>query len=276
MRWGLGLVAWIVVCGAGSEAGAGDDAGATARDEPVLGPTDASPDRWAAAQHELDLAGEASHAGDLPAAHRHLEAAYAFFPDARLLYNLAQIERGLNRPVDALKHYEQFLHEIVKDDPSADKRIALSKEYLTELRRFGEIEVVTSSPVEVIVDDKPAATEPIVVLVGKHVVKIRIGGEETSHELNVQPGQRARIEPSNYPKIVKLTPTNGDSPPTIVAQPQESSAERRVRRPLYRRWQFWTTVAGVIAAVGATIFISRALRSPDCPPDVDCRHFPGS
>lgn len=269
-------MAWILALSVASAAVAGEDAGAIPQDEPVLDGGDASPDRWAAAQHELDLAREAWHAGDLRAAHDHLEAAYASFSDARLLYNLAQIERTLHRPVDALAHYEQFLRDISEDDPSTDKRIALSKEYLTELRRFGEIEVVTSSPVEVLVDNEPATTEPIVVLVGKHVIKIRIAGEETSHELNVQPGQRARIEPSNRPRIAKLTPTNGDSRLTTVAQPRDNSADRPVRRPIYRRWQFWMTVGGVIAAVGATIFISRALRSPDCPTNVVCVHVPGS
>jgi len=90
MRWGLGSVAWILVCCAAIQAAAGEDGGARARDEATLGPTDASSERWAAAQHELDLAQEASRAGDLPAAHRHLESAYAYFPDARLLYAIVR------------------------------------------------------------------------------------------------------------------------------------------------------------------------------------------
>ena len=274
-------MAWILLFCSGSKAGAGEDAGAAARDEAHSVPADAASDKWAAAQRDLDLAQEASRAGDLLAAHRYLNEAYALFPDARLLYNLAQIERALNRPVDALEHYEQFLREIDRDDRSLDKRIAMSKQYLTDLRRFGEVQVVTSAPVEVIVDGEPATAEPIVVLVGKHVVKVRIGGKETLRELEIQPGQRARIEPgtalaSNPPASVRLKAPNIDSQANIAERLRDDQPGRSVHRPIYRRWQFWATVGGVLAAAGATILISRSLLPPMCPVMDECRHFPGS
>jgi len=279
MRWALRsaccCLAWCVLgtAAASEDGGSAIDGAARADDGGAAA-------RWTAAQRELDRARAATRAQDLPAALHALQAAYSWWPDARLLYNLAQIERALDRPVDALAHYQRFLREIDRSEGDADfdRRISEAEQHVSRLRLLGEIEVVGQPEVEVDIDERPARVMPIVASVGRHVVRCRRGGLQVARDVEVEPGRRIRVEPdfgamSKTGRAIQIARLPTTKEPIGISAPAPASARSPSHRPIYRRWQFWTAVAGALAGAGAVFLISRELGAPPpCPPMTLCGH----
>src|SRR5262249_18426965 len=132
------LLAWIVCVARGVRADSGGAADARAE----------------AQRHVAQ--GLAEHGkGNLAAALGEFRAAYSLVLDPRILYNIAQEERALQKPVEALEHYERFLAEMkpAPAEPDLGRRIDTAEKAVAELhQQLGQLEIVTEPGVEVLLD----------------------------------------------------------------------------------------------------------------------------
>lgn len=282
MRWASRSACCVLAWCALGTASASEDGGSpidAAHGADAAGP----PAGWIAAQRDLDRARAATQARDLPAALQALQAAYASWPDVRLLYNLAQIERALDRPVDALTHYQRFLRDIDRAgaDPELDKRIPAAEQHVSELRLLGEIDVVGQPEIEVELDDRPVQGKPIVASVGRHVVRCRRSGLQVARYVEVESGRRVRVEPdfgavSKTSGAIDIAHRGPSRQPIDISAPTPAPASAPSHRPIYRRWQLWTALAGFLAIGAAALIIGRELSAaPSCPAGYQCRYAPG-
>jgi len=176
---------------------------------------------------------------DYAAALNKFKQALAVYPSPKLWFNIAQAERDLNRPVEALAAFEKFL--ATADGPAAamaDARVAV-----TELRtRLSRLRLRSGERgLEVSVDGRTAGRTPFVsdvwVLPGTHVLVIGSGTTSASTTVTVAVGGTEEVvlpwisakEPAtaapNPPAPLPATPA---TPATIAAPAPPSPASAGV------------------------------------------------
>jgi hypothetical protein len=117
-----------------------------------------------------------------------------------------------------------------------------------------------------------------VVSVGRHVVRCRRGGLQVARDVEVESGRRIRVEPdfgamSMTRRAIEIARLPTTKEPIGISAPAPPSVPSPSHRPIYRRWQFWTVVAGVLAGAGAVFLIGRKLgAAPPCPEMIVCGH----
>jgi hypothetical protein len=111
--------------------------------------------------------------GDVAGALEKFSAAYAAYPSPKLMFNIGQANRELNRPVEAIEAFQRFLAEATDASPET---IADANKSVAELRKkLGRIRIDCETPgAEVSVDGKPVGLTPLPELIwatpGRHQV----------------------------------------------------------------------------------------------------------
>jgi PEGA domain len=136
-------------------------------------PLTADPQAKAQAQVLLGQGTKLYQQGDVAGALEKFNAAYAAYASPKLLFNIAQANRDLSRPVEALGAFEKFLAEAPDASPET---IADANKSAAELRgKLGRIRIdCEMAGTEVSVDGKSVGMTPLPELVwatpGRHQV----------------------------------------------------------------------------------------------------------
>jgi hypothetical protein len=113
--------------------------------------------------------------GDLNAALRAFEAAYAIQPHFSVLYNIGQAHASLGQPVEAAAAFERYLHDSGEDLP-ANRRREVEITLASLRRRIGQLRIVAppNSSARVWLDGGELSAdrlaEPMPVSAGEHTV----------------------------------------------------------------------------------------------------------
>jgi tetratricopeptide (TPR) repeat protein len=110
------------------------------------------------------------------------EAAYAAFPSPRLHFNIAQTLHELGRPLEALRHYEQFLAGVPQDEMPAQWTLASERIFQLQGRISTLALQCSAAGAAVSIDGSPAGVTPLPeavrLLPGRHLVLIDKAGHE--------------------------------------------------------------------------------------------------
>jgi hypothetical protein len=211
----------------------------------VAAPVRADPAEAAALAH-LDRGVAAFRAGDFARAHREFEAASELASDRPNPYRwLALTEVQLGDCRQAAVHAEAFLARVPADDPRAAELVRVRD----LCRRTGALTVDSRpGPASLRIDGEPVGRTPY-------------------RALAMRPGSyRLAAERSGYQRSER----------TVVVRPGAELAVRLdltpvPRRPITRRWWFWTAVAGVaVAAVTTTVVLTASGDDASVLPPVRC------
>jgi tetratricopeptide (TPR) repeat protein len=198
--------------------------------------------------------------GDYQSALDKFEEAYAAFPSPKLQFNIAQADRALGRPVDALKAFETFVSLAPDASPEA---LSDARKSILELRsRLGQIDI-ECSPTEstVTIDGKAVGTAPVRAPIwaepGHHQVTIEHRGFTPaieSAEVIVGKIQHLTIKLKSStappPAAVTLAPSPA---PTASVDLTTSPGQPTAKQPAYRAY-FWAGAGTTAAlAVGAVV-----------------------
>jgi hypothetical protein len=154
-------------------------------------------DDTARAHEEFQHGVELFQNGDYQRALDAFQEAYRLAPHAAVRLNIANCYQQLNRPVEALFHFEHYLSEADHPSPAQRREIEAT---IRELRqRIGTITFqVTPDGATITIDGadqrRAPVTEPVRVTQGRHSIEIRLDGYRTETQtVDVAGGGDARV-----------------------------------------------------------------------------------
>jgi hypothetical protein len=136
-------------------------------------PPTGDPQAKAQAQTLLGQGTKLYQQGDVAGALERFNAAYAAYPSPKLMFNIAQADRDLGRPVEALEAFEKFLAGAADASPET---VADVRKSVAELqRKLGRIQIdCETAGAEIGLDGKYVGVAPIPDLIwatpGRHQV----------------------------------------------------------------------------------------------------------
>lgn len=150
-----------------------------------------------AARTEFERGRSAFEAGAFREALDHFQEAYRLAPHPNVRVNIANCYDQLDRPIEALVHFEHFLAEAQRP-PAAQRREVESA--IARLRqRVGAITLQVTPDGAVITIDgnetrRAPVAEPVRVVAGSHTVEVRLEGYRTERQtVSVEGGGTARV-----------------------------------------------------------------------------------
>jgi hypothetical protein len=225
--------------------------------------------------------------GDLVAALSHFQEAYDQSPNQTVLFNIAQTQIALGRPVDGARTLRRYLE--LNREPAGNVRTRRVKELLayTE-RRLGKIALVMK-PADAALEvdgvlETPDASGTVEVAAGsRQLVLTRAGFQTTIRRVDVAPGETtsATVELSEVPKPpppepkATLEPEKGIPPvpanqPRALAPPPAPPSRDAEEAGLRRSWSIATGVTGgALAGVGIALLVANQSRYRDYRRDHD-------
>ncbi|UJR82540.1 PEGA domain-containing protein [Sandaracinus amylolyticus] len=145
-------------------------------------------------QRGVDAYGRA----DYPTALEAFQEAYRLAPHPMVRVNIANAYEQLDRPLEALFHFERFLAE--SPGASRDQRREVDAAVRRLRQRVGEIDLhVTPDGALVTIDGaeqrRAPIAEPVRVVAGDHTIDIQLDGYRAEHRtVSVAGGQTARVD----------------------------------------------------------------------------------
>jgi hypothetical protein len=233
----------------------------------VLSPTVADPQAKASAQALLKEGTALYDRGDFAGALGKFEAAYGIYPSPKLQFNIAQADRDLGRPVEALAAFEKFL-ALATD--AAPEVLSEARQSAAELRtKLAQVKIECSiSGAEVALDGKTVGStplaQPIWVTPGRHQIAIRHQGYGPV-VVNVAPGeiQAVAMEPRWRP--TPATETLAVSAPTGAtsndSRPRDVAPDRPKGWWSGRKWYVWAAAGGTVLFTTSAIVAGLAATS---------------
>jgi hypothetical protein len=224
-----------------------------------LTPAPANPQTKAQAQALLTEGTALYERGDFAGALDRFQAAYAIYPSPKLQFNIAQADRDLGRPVEAIEAFEKFLAQAPKSAPAL-----LSEAYqsVADLRsKLGRIKIqCETSDSEVAIDGKTVGITPLALpiwtLPGRHEVVIRHEGYHPI-SVTVAAGEHQTIVfESHRGTVLPATSVADSAAPPATATTAPSSADGGPSQDWFsrQRWYVWATAGGTVAfTVGAIV-----------------------
>jgi hypothetical protein len=191
--------------------------------------------------------------------------AYKIFPSPKLLFNIGQANRELDRPVDAVEAFERFLAQSPEGVPEL---VTEAKRSLAELApRIGRLRIECPlSGAEISIDGKPVGRAPLAdsipVMPGNHEVKvIHPNAAPDVKGVTVAPGavETVAIRPKPSVEIDVASPWPVSAPPVpprlaeVAAKPAEPTPSAETGWWLGRKWTWVAAGSTVVFATGAII-----------------------
>jgi hypothetical protein len=206
--------------------------------------------------------------GDYQAALEKFREAYATYPSPKLQFNIAQANRDLGRPVEALGAYELFLTLATDASPET---LSDARRSVAELQAsLGQLKIDCSpSGSEVTIDGKSVGLTPLRQAIwsvpGYHQVTIRhqqfVPAIET---VEIVKGRvqtlTMKLHPSAAPALPPLALSAQTPPPEAEVKLTKHDDERTLKRPAYRTY-FWTGVGTTGALVLGAVIAGAAANS---------------
>ena len=193
--------------------------------------------------------------GDVAGALEKFQAAYAAFPSPKLMFNIAQANRDLSRPVEALGAFERFL---VGASDSPPEKIADARKFVAQLQReLGRIQIdCDTTGAEVSVDGKSVGVipllDPIWALPGRHQVTAQHASvAPTIEDADVTAGSVSTVTMRMRPLAAALAAPAPKAVPNfdVRTAPKPSSADEGWW--LGRKWTWIAAGSTVVLAAGA-------------------------
>lgn len=183
------------------------------------------------------------------------EAAYALNKDPKLLINIGRAHHRLGHPVEAIASYARFLQEDTSRDAVVAARV---KSYIEESR------AQLSSP-----PGKPAppteAANPKAPTSASEGTGMR-PADPTAPAPRIEPTP-AQSESTKGQGIVAAPSAGGPSDQAVGSD--SGQKETSEKKPIYKRWWFWTGIGLVAAAaiiIPTTIVVTQSRNSSVEPP----------
>ena len=208
-------------------------------------------DGASAARAHFQKAEAAFNMGDFEGALASYQAAYKAKPLPGLLFNVGQCHRNMGNHERALFFYRRYL-ALSPDTPNRSLVEGLIAEEEKKEAASGKAAPPATTPPPATAAAAPPAVAPPPVALAP------------ASALATDPAGSSLLEPP---------PERADDPPMFVkARPEAATTAR----PIYKRWWFWTALAGVAAAgVTTAVLVSGADRGPATPmgrlPPIDWR-----
>jgi hypothetical protein len=205
-------------------------------------------------------------------------------PTPRGIAQLGLCEHALGLWVDAEKHLEQALRD-ARDPWIAKNEKTLRADLAGVQSKLGSIEVWgTPAGATVSLDGHPAGTLPLAAPIraveGRRTLAVEAPGyHPQSLTIDVSAGTPAREHVALAPLAIGAAgpatmPASGQARPEALLSTSASSetAGTTERTPIYKRWWFWSAVAGVVVAGGVTAFLVSRSGGGGCPtaPGAQC------
>jgi hypothetical protein len=179
--------------------------------------------------------------------------AYRNYEDPTFLFNIAQCHRQLGDKLQAVRAYRSYLSK----QPRAPNHVQV-REMIAKLeKQLADEQASRASPPQGTLSPSPqpmpsAAAPP--------------GEPPSSQTPQVEP------PPSEPPAVSASPATEAPAAAVLVAAPQP----RPSRRPIYKRWWLWTTVAAVVVVgvgVGVGVGLSQSGGTPSAKTDLGTFRF---
>jgi tetratricopeptide (TPR) repeat protein len=190
------------------------------------------------------------------------EQAYSIFPSPKLLFNIAQTLNELGRPLEALDHYERFVHDFPKEESPEQWRLA--HERIFQLQGAIAAIEIQSNVVEaqVAVDGRSVGVtpleRPIRLLPGPHAIVIgKSGFERQVIELSLRAGETitrrvtlvTEEEGAATRRVVKLAEERRLATEERLRRSEEETRRKQLRSRSILRNTGWATIALGVAAL---------------------------
>ncbi|MBX7197194.1 MAG: PEGA domain-containing protein [Sandaracinaceae bacterium] len=163
----------------------------------VVAPLVSAQEDREAARAEFDQGRRAFEAGAFREALDHFQEAYRLAPHPNVRVNIANCYDQLDRPIEALFHFEHFLTEA--DHPPAAQRREVESAITRLRQRVGSISLQITPDGAVITIDgsetrRAPVSEPVRVVAGSHTVEIQLEGYRAERQtVVVEGGGTARV-----------------------------------------------------------------------------------
>ena len=173
------------------------------------------------------------------------QKAYETYPSPKILLNLAETHRALERWAEAVSHYEKFLAEASQDD----EMVAQVESRIAELEeKVGRIEIAAEE-VEVTIDGEAIEGSRAVVAPGQYQVIVKKEGyHDFTRMVAVAAGQTETLEVQ-----MEELPSVAPPPPPLAIETEPKQEDDAVTG---KGW-FWAgTGAAVLAVVGISLAVA--------------------
>jgi hypothetical protein len=196
------------------------------------------------------------------------QAAFSIYPSPKLQFNIAQANRELGLPVEALMAFQKFLAEPGDAGPDIVADARRSVVQLTA--KLGQIKITCSTPdATVSVDGKTVGRTPIAapiwVVPGQHRIALKHPSYlPATVDLTTVAGGTSTLAPQLRPpevvphQVVVSAPVATTTAETqLVASPSQPGGSVWSRQ----RWYFWTAAAGTVVFASTAIVAGLSARS---------------
>jgi tetratricopeptide (TPR) repeat protein len=221
-------------------------------------PPTGDPQAKAQAQTLLGQGTKLYQQGDVAGALEKFNAAYAAYPSPKLMFNIAQANRDLGRPVEALEAFEKFLAGAADTSPET---VADVRKSVAELqRKLGRIQIdCETAGAEVSVDGKSVGVAPLPELVwatpGRHQVAAKHASAAPAIEdADVTAGSVSTVTLQLRPQAASLAAPAPKAAPNFDVQATAPSSEANEGWWLGRKWTWVAAGSTVLLAAGAVTF----------------------
>jgi hypothetical protein len=193
--------------------------------------------------------------GDVAGALEKFSAAYAAYPSPKLMFNIAQANRDLGRPVEALEAFEKFLAGVA--DASSETVADVRKSVAELQRKLGRIQIDCETPgAEVSIDGRSVGLaplpDPIWATPGHHQVTAKHASAALAIEdVDVSAGSVSTVTVRLAPVVVPVAAPAPKAAPDFDLQATLPSSGAREGWWLGRKWTWVAAGSTVLLAAGA-------------------------
>jgi len=218
-------------------------------------PPTGDPQAKAQAQTLLGQGTKLYQQGDVAGALEKFNAAYAAYPSPKLMFNIAQANRDLGRPVEAIEAFEKFLAGAA--DASSETVADVRKSVAELQRKLGRIQIdCETAGAEIGLDGKYVGVVPLPDLIwatpGRHQVTAKHASAAPAIEdADVTAGSVSTVTLQLRPLAASLVASAPKAVPNSDVQATAPSSEANEGWWLGRRWTWVAAGSTVLLAVGA-------------------------
>ena len=218
-------------------------------------PPTGDPQAKAQAQSLLGQGTKLYQQGDVAGALEKFNAAYAAYPSPKLMFNIAQANRDLGRPVEAIEAFEKFLAGAA--DASSETVADVRKSVAELQRKLGRIQIdCETAGAEIGLDGKYVGVAPLPDLIwatpGRHQVTAKHASAAPAIEdADVTAGSVSTVTLQLRPLAASLVASAPKAVPNSDVQATAPSSEANEGWWLGRRWTWVAAGSTVLLAVGA-------------------------
>jgi len=227
-------------------------------------PPTGDPQTKAQAQTLLGQGTKLYQLGDVAGALEKFNAAYAAYPSPKLMFNIAQANRDLGRPVEALEAFQRFLAGAADASPET---VADVRKSVAELqRKLGRIQIdCETAGAEIGLDGKYVGVAPLPDLIwatpGRHQVTAKHASAAPAIEdAEVTAGSMTTVTMRLHPMAASVASPAPKAAPGLDVQAAPASSGGSEGWWLGRKWT-WVAAGSTVLLAGGAITAGVLMKS---------------